>query len=107
MHRENFTGGIAVKIRKSKETDVKKMMEIYAYARNFMAEHGNPNQWGPTNWSPEELIHNDIKTGRSYVCVDEEDQVLSTFFYDFGPGINVNKGKVITPQIISRSRKKE
>ena len=34
-------------IRHSKEEDLPRMMEIYAYARDFMAEHGNPNQWGP------------------------------------------------------------
>ena len=39
------------------------MMEIYGFAREYMAEHGNPNQWGPTNWPPEALIHNDIRDG--------------------------------------------
>ena len=38
-------------------------MEIYAFAREYMKTHGNPNQWDPTNWPPEELIHNDIKEG--------------------------------------------
>lgn len=32
-----------MKIRKSTEKDIPRMMEIYAYARSFMAEHGNPN----------------------------------------------------------------
>jgi len=39
------------------------MMAAYQYARTFMAEHGNPNQWGPTNWPPEELIRADIAAG--------------------------------------------
>ncbi len=56
-------------IRHSKEEDLPRMMEIYAYARDFMAEHGNPNQWGPTNWPPEGLIRADIAAGNSYVCV--------------------------------------
>ena len=47
-------------IRKATEQDIKRMMEIYAYARKFMAENGNPNQWGPTNWPPESLIRNGI-----------------------------------------------
>lgn len=62
-------------------------MEIYAFARNFMAEHGNPNQWGPTNWPPEDLIHNDIKDGNSYVCVDDADDILGTFFFIHGKDI--------------------
>ena len=49
------------------------MMEIYAFARRFMAENGNPNQWGPTNWPPEQLIRNDIKTGNSYVCTNDNE----------------------------------
>lgn len=44
-------------IRNATEKDFPKMMKIYAYARDFMKAHGNPNQWGPTNWLPEELIH--------------------------------------------------
>lgn len=49
-----------MEIRKSTEQDFHRMMEIYAFARDFMAKHGNPSQWGPTHWPPEELIHNDI-----------------------------------------------
>ncbi len=49
-----------VEIRKSAEADLDRIMEIYARARRFMAEHGNPNQWGPTNWPPESLIRQDI-----------------------------------------------
>ena len=47
-------------IRKAAEGDLPRMMEIYAVARRFMAAHGNPNQWGPTNWPPEERIRADI-----------------------------------------------
>lgn len=73
-----------LKIRHSQESDVSRMMEIYAYARQFMADHGNPNQWGPTHWPPEALIRQDIQNGTSYVCVDEEDQVHGTFFFTQG-----------------------
>lgn len=61
-------------------------MEIYGYARKFMAEHGNPNQWGPTNWPPEKLIRDDISRGKSYVCV-HENKTVGTFFFDFGKDI--------------------
>ena len=62
------------------------MMEIYAHARRFMAEHGNPNQWGPTNWPPEDLIRRDIAAGNSYVCLNEG-TVVGTFYFVFGPDI--------------------
>ena len=70
-------------IRKTTEADFDRVMEIYKYARNFMAEHGNPNQWGPTNWPPEPLIHEDIARGLSYVCV-HEDRVVGVFFFIVG-----------------------
>ena len=70
-----------MKIRKSTELDFDRIMEIYAYAREFMVKNGNPNQWGPTNWPPETLIHNDISEGNSYVCLNDDDRVIGTFFF--------------------------
>lgn len=32
-------------IRTAQEKDKARILEIYAYARNFMAANGNPNQW--------------------------------------------------------------
>lgn len=75
-----------MQIRHATEQDVTRMMEIYADARAFMAETGNPNQWGPTNWPPEALIHEDIRTGHSYVCVEDE-RVVGAFYFDYGEDI--------------------
>ena len=75
-----------MEIRKSTEQDFDRMMEIYAYARQFMAEHGNPNQWGPNHWPPEELIHKDIASGDSYVCT-HEGSVVGTFYFVVGKDI--------------------
>ena len=55
------------------------MMEIYAYARDQMIKTGNPNQWGPTNWPPEALIHHDIEMGNSYVCENDVGKVIGAF----------------------------
>ena len=73
-------------IRHAEEKDVARMMEIYAYARDFMEKTGNPYQWGPTNWPPEPLIHEDIKAGKSYVCVEGE-RILGAFYFDHGENI--------------------
>lgn len=75
-------------IRKSKVTDLDTIMEIYAYARQFMAEHGNPNQWGPTNWPPKSLIETDIAQQKSYVC-EHEGKVVAVFFFDAGQDIEI------------------
>ena len=76
-----------MKIRNSTEQDFPRIMEIYDFARKYMAEHGNPNQWGPTNWPPENLIHNDIKSRHSYVCVNDDNAVIGTFFFIQGKDI--------------------
>ncbi len=75
-------------IRKTTKNDLERVMEIYSYARKFMAEHGNPNQWGPTNWPPRELIESDIEAGKSYVCVNEAARVVGVFYFDQGKEID-------------------
>ncbi len=87
-----------MKIRKSTAKDLRRIMEIYGIAREFMASHGNPNQWGPTNWPPEDLILNDIKDGNSYVCSDDEGHVIGTFFFTHGNDVEptyreINEGR--------------
>ena len=74
-------------IRHATEHDFARMMEIYSFARRYMAEHGNPNQWGPTQWPPEDLIRNDIRDGNSYVCVSKDGTVIGTFFFIQGKDI--------------------
>ncbi len=71
-------------IRRSTEQDYARIMEIYSCARRFMAEHGNPYQWGPTCWPPGTLIAEDIRNGKSYVCLNDEGIVIGTFYYDCG-----------------------
>ena len=83
-----------MEIRHSTEQDFDRIMEIYAYARKFMAEHGNPNQWGPTCWPPEDLIHEDIRLGDSYICLDDEGRVVGTFYYICGKDIEPTYKKI-------------
>ena len=73
-------------IRHTKPEDIDRIMEIYEYARLFMARNGNPNQWGATNWPPRKLILQDIADGKSYVC-EADGKISATFFYDYGADI--------------------
>ena len=78
-------------IRKAKFEELDCIMDIYAHARAFMAETGNPKQWGATNWPPQSLIEQDIAQGKCHVCcVDEGSsaQVVGVFYYDFGHDID-------------------
>lgn len=57
-------------IKKAAEEDLPEIMKVYARARRFMAETGNPTQWGD-NYPEEELLRADIADGNLYaVCAD-------------------------------------
>lgn len=53
-------------IRAAVEGDMPEILRIYACARRYMAQSGNPNQWGNTH-PPKEMLENDIAQGRLYV----------------------------------------
>lgn len=63
-------------IRQANMKDKKRILEIYAYARKFMAENGNPNQWKNNNPS-EETIDNDIRKQELYVIEESNLNVLA------------------------------
>ena len=70
-------------IRKAIWEDLPRIEEIYAYARKFMAETGNPNQWG--NTTPQTcLLKDDIKKGNLYVLVHDH-MIHGVFYFFIGP----------------------
>ena len=73
-------------IRKARPQELDTLMDLFAYARRFMTDHGNPNQWSSTNWPPRNLIADDISRGKSYVC-EHDGSIAATFFYDFGQDV--------------------
>ncbi len=84
-----------MRIRRSTESDFDRIMEIYAHARAFMAANGNPNQWGPTHWPPEALIHSDIRDGNGYVCINDDGRVIAVFFFTQGEDIEPTYREII------------
>lgn len=71
-----------MEIRKSELSDLPAMEALYAAAREFMREMGNPDQWGTVHPPAAQLI-SDIEQGRSYLCLDEG-KAVGCFY--FGPG---------------------
>ena len=67
--------GIA--IRRTTLDDIPAVQGIFALARKFMAETGNPNQWAD-GYPSEELLQEDVSSGDSYVVV-KDDAVVATF----------------------------
>ena len=72
-----------MEIRAAAMAELPEIMAIYARARRFMAEHGNPRQWGITRWPPEALIREDIRQGNLRVCTDGT-RLLAVFLFLYG-----------------------
>lgn len=64
-------------IRQTTIADIPKLREIFAIARQFMANTGNPSQWVDGYPSDEQLTQ-DIESGDSYV-VEKNEKVVATF----------------------------
>lgn len=56
-----------VTIRKALMADLDSVMNIYAEARQYMKEQGNPEQWGE-DYPQISLVEADIAAGKCYVC---------------------------------------
>lgn len=56
-------------VRNAAPQDLDRIEQIYAFAREFMAKTGNPNQWGKTN-PPHEWLVEDIEKKLLYVMED-------------------------------------
>ena len=57
-------------VRKAIREDLPRIEEIYAYARKFMADNGNPNQWGTTT-PPTYQLEDDIEKGLVGALISE------------------------------------
>ena len=68
-----------MEIRSTRLEELEQVMEVYAYARRFMAEHDNPNQW-KNNKPSREQIEKDILAGKHYVCM-EGDEIAAVFYF--------------------------
>lgn len=57
-------------IRTATPADLPEILSVYAHARGFMAENGNPTQWGTTYPAPD-VLEEDIRLNRLYVDVQD------------------------------------
>ena len=72
-----------MQIRKATMNDLPNILAIYAYARKYMKEHGNPDQWRDS-YPPVSLTTQDIQSDCLYVCIiqieeDEQSEAYSIF----------------------------
>lgn len=88
------------RIRHTLITELPKLLEIFAAARKFMKENGNPDQWGD-DWPSKEILRQDIEKGQSYVVVNENNDILATFAYIKGIDptyIDIKEGKWLSDE---------
>ena len=71
-------------IRKAESTDLRKILEIYNHARQFMASTGNPSQWG-SHYPEISLLRADIERGNLYVVEDTAIHGVFAFFTEPDP----------------------
>lgn len=77
-------------VRNATWEDLPRIEELYANARRFMAETGNPNQWGNTT-PVTSLLEDDISRGYLHVMVS--DGIIHGVFY-FYIGIDPTYGEI-------------
>lgn len=70
-------------VHRALREDLPRIEEIYAYARQFMAETGNPNQWGNTTPRSSQL-EEDIQKGDLFVLTCEG-IIHGVFYFYIGP----------------------
>ncbi len=73
---------MAYEIAPATPGDLDRVLEIYAYARKFMAENGNPHQWG-TATPRKALLEEDVEKKQLYV-VWENGVIHGVFFFFLG-----------------------
>lgn len=69
-------------IRNAQMEDLPRIEEIYAYARQFMAKTGNPNQWGKQH-PPVETLKDDIEKHLLHV-LENETGIHGVFYFYIG-----------------------
>ncbi len=69
-------------IRKAKKEELAEIMALYRAAQKFMADHGNPTQWG-TFHPTLSMLEEDVELGRLFI-VDREGELSGVFMFEIG-----------------------
>ena len=69
-------------IRLATERDLPRIDEVYAVARQLMAQTGNPTQWG-SHYPPQDMLRADVPAGRLWV-VERDGVIHAAFALVFG-----------------------
>ena len=70
-------------VRPAVQADLNRILKIYAGARRFMRQTGNPTQWLDT-YPARSLLEEDLADGRLFVIAEEE-RIHGVFAFAIGP----------------------
>lgn len=70
-------------IRKAEESDLRRIMEIFDIAKEFMHSSGNTGQWNGA-YPGEDLILSEIRQGHCFVVTEIEGRIAGTFCFIIG-----------------------
>lgn len=70
-------------VRPAQISDLEAVEAVYASARQYMADNGNPQQWG-TRYPSRELLISDIVKKQLYVCCNESGRICGVFMLALG-----------------------
>ena len=72
-----------MEIRNTLPEDMDRVMFIFEQAKQFMRLNGNLHQW-TGGYPSEEVLEADISSNSSFVCVDDQKEVVGTFCFRYG-----------------------
>lgn len=72
-----------IRIRKALPENLDRIMVIYAAAKRFMDQTGNPTQW-KIGYPAREMIQKDIQDGYCYVCEGADNEIHGVFYFRVG-----------------------
>lgn len=70
-------------IRKATPCDLDEILRVYATAREYMRQSGNPTQWG-TNKPQRSLLEDDIRKGELFVGENVDGHICFVFAFILG-----------------------
>lgn len=70
-------------IRETEINDLPFVMDMYNTARKFMSSTGNVDQW-TKGYPTEQFIKEEIESGHSFVCENQEGVLVGTFCFIIG-----------------------
>ena len=79
----DVSGDYVMNIRVATIDDLQEIIEVYNYAREFMAKTGNPHQWADGH-PKKELLLSDFPLKRLYALEDEVG-IAGVFMFDTNP----------------------